>query len=306
MGKFAVRLCLFLSPVFLVLLLVEVSLNRVPNSYRQKDTYLSAQADQIEVLVTGSSHSIYGINPQYFSRTGFNLGNVSQDFYYDSELIYKYLPHLPNLKLVIMPVSYLSFEYSMVDTSEAFRQFFYYRFLSLPLERAILFDMRNYSYISLYGRTFAEDWLLGRQEKTPEIESSGWIARNTNEPITSETGKVRADFHTGLMSTANMPRNVEILKRLIGTLRSKNIKVVFVTTPAFHTYTDNLDALKYTRMQETIQQLSSEFSVPYFNFMEDASFVIGEFGDNDHLNEQGAQHFSQLLDITVLQVLLPK
>src|SRR5258706_6641108 len=105
MTKFLLRLIAFLSPIIGLLLLIEVNLGQMPNSYTQKQNYLKEHLGNSEVLVMGSSHGLLGINPHYFSHPGFNLASVNQVLYYDNLLITTYQLEMPNLKLVLMPSS---------------------------------------------------------------------------------------------------------------------------------------------------------------------------------------------------------
>ena len=107
LNKFVIRFVLvILVPVGVFLLVYEIAYRNIPNSYRMKDNFLKHEASGCEILVLGSSHAFFGINPSYFSRSAFNAANVSQDLRHDGFIFQKYLPYLPNLKWVIHPVSY--------------------------------------------------------------------------------------------------------------------------------------------------------------------------------------------------------
>ena len=55
----------------------------VDNPYKFKHEWMSRNAGDVEILVLGSSHTYYGINPALFDSKAFNLANVSQIFHYD-------------------------------------------------------------------------------------------------------------------------------------------------------------------------------------------------------------------------------
>ena len=63
-------------PIFLAVVIafipMEILLENIPNDYSFKKEYLDENSDSIEILVLGSSHSYYGINPIYFHLRAFN------------------------------------------------------------------------------------------------------------------------------------------------------------------------------------------------------------------------------------------
>ncbi|MDR2410253.1 MAG: hypothetical protein LBE13_19380 [Bacteroidales bacterium] len=87
MRKFIVRTFLYLLPVLLFLILLEILLRNIPNDYSYKKKYLDTQFCNIETLILGNSHSFYGIDPVYFSTNTFNAAHVSQSLDYDYEIL---------------------------------------------------------------------------------------------------------------------------------------------------------------------------------------------------------------------------
>jgi len=98
------KLILILFPVLVFVITLELYARSIPTSYSIKDMELIKKQDQIEILVLGSSHSNFGINPKYFGHEAFNISNTSQDLFYDYQLLLKYLPKCENLKIVIIPI----------------------------------------------------------------------------------------------------------------------------------------------------------------------------------------------------------
>ena len=109
MKKIITKLLLLLVPILLVLLVIEFQLTKVKNSYNAKISGLAKCANQVNTIILGSSQSYYGINPVYFTSKAFNLANASQTLNYDKEILFKEIGKLPNLKNVVIPVSYFSF-----------------------------------------------------------------------------------------------------------------------------------------------------------------------------------------------------
>ena len=78
MRRSIIKFLIFISPVFLFFGWWEHQLARMPNSYNTKARLIEYAAPDCEVLVLGSSHEYFGINPSFFTQKGFNMANVSQ------------------------------------------------------------------------------------------------------------------------------------------------------------------------------------------------------------------------------------
>ena len=68
MKTFIYKLMIFIIPVFFLALTIEVLIRLIPNDYLLKKDYLDKNSDKIEVLILGSSHSFFDLNPVYFSN----------------------------------------------------------------------------------------------------------------------------------------------------------------------------------------------------------------------------------------------
>jgi hypothetical protein len=309
MRKFIIKFLIFISPILLLILWWEHELARMTNSYETKVRLVEKAAPNCEVLVLGSSHAYFGINPSFFTRKGFNMANTSQSLYYDTEIITRYLPHLPKLKYAVFPVSYFSLEEEMLaQGSESFRCSFYHRFYHLPDERWIdKFDIRNFSSIALYGVPESTRYLRLRfnVNLAEHLASNGWYEvafdKDDEKNINDASGKTRVDFHNASMAETNIAYNRALLLKAICLCKDAGVVPILITTPVYHTYRDHIDRDKFERMQKVIHGLCIETSVKYFNYFADHRFDVDDFHDNDHLNAQGAEKFSKILDQEVLQ-----
>ena len=70
---------------------VEFLVRKIPNVYGYKFEEITKNDKHYKTLILGSSHSFFGINPDYLSDPSFNAANVSQDFKYDSYVLEKSL-----------------------------------------------------------------------------------------------------------------------------------------------------------------------------------------------------------------------
>ena len=112
------------------------------------------------------------------------------------------------------------------------------------------------------------------------------------------TGTIAAKRHTiEIIRNVNFDKNLEILTSLIGFAKKKNIKVIFITCPAYKSYAENLEQKQLNNTIEAIARLTSiNKNSVYYNFLNDNSFFKEDFFDADHLNEKGAKKLTLLVD----------
>lgn len=302
MRRFFTRFMIILLPFLVVFLLIEYKTSRLPNSYAQKKHSLREQAQKVNVLVLGSSHAFDDINPDFFSCQGYNLSNVSQSLFYDTRLCLNYLDRLPHLRGVIITVSYFSLFYELNDLPEGWRDYFYYRYFGIRYPSLDLSDPKMFSYTALYTRDFISAMVfskLNNKDEFGDIQPNGWKkvpAPADSVAISDSTGHENALFHNSLVRMKNLKANVRYLRELLTELHKRNIRVCFVTTPVYQTYSRYLSPFILQANQNIIRGLCREFNAGHFNYFNDPRFLKSDFSDNDHLNIAGAEKFSRILD----------
>ena len=303
LNKFVIRFVLvILVPVGVFLLVYEIAYRNIPNSYRMKDNFLKHEASGCEILVLGSSHAFFGINPSYFSRSAFNAANVSQDLRHDGFIFQKYLPYLPNLIWVILPVSYFSLFSSLERGGEPWRVRKYEIYMDAGMYPFYKLDY-NYEVAHVGDKEVLLYYVLGKDQHdcsplgfgtSYQLEKRGKDWKNS--------GSVAAKRHTvtkvrGSVTIENdMKMNVAIINDLIDQCSRKGIQILFVTPPAYRTYVESLDSIQLGRMYQEMRQLMIKKGVRYVDMLRDTSFVEDDFFDADHLNWQGAKKWTLKLD----------
>ena len=306
MKRFAFKFAIFLIPIVVMLIGAEYRLTRVRNSYTTKLALMHNSATA-EVLVLGSSHAYDGINPDCFSRPGFNMANMSQLFYHDSQILDRFGVFLPNLKFVIFSISYFSFEANPGIVPEKWRAFFYRQYYGIPANRWLLrWDVRNYSKLALYSYESVKHLKSLPTDLSGSISSTGWQRVPATEttgqtPISDRTGKARVQFHRALMREDYRPESVQSLRDSIDWCLCRGITPILLTPPVYHTYTDHIDRAKYRWMQACICELCSAYQLSYWNYFTDPRFNLKDFADDDHLNETGAEELSRMIDEEVFR-----
>ena len=298
------RKSLFISlPLLLLLVVMELLLRNIPNDYSYKKKYLDLHASEIETLILGSSHTYYGINPDYFSKKTFNSSHFSQTLDYDLAIFKKYLFDFKKLKTVIIPISYFSLFGKLEDGTESWRVQNY----------VLYYGFDNYKSISANSEVLNHEFKINIErllsyykDKKSAITCSklGWGVRDEflkqNDLIESgETGALR---HTqeDLNSEKNIrifKENQIILQNFINDCSDKNLKIIFVTLPAYKSYREHLNSKQLDVTLQTVVHFDKKYdNVNYLNFLSDSRFTSEDFQDADHLSATGATKLSQIVN----------
>lgn len=121
MSQFVRKVILFALPILFFVFFVEYIARQIPNNYSYKNEYLSKNAENVELLILGSSHSFYGINPDYFTLNAFNASHVSQSLNYDYFIFEKFKNNFSNMKVLVLPISYFTLFSQLEDGIEDWR-----------------------------------------------------------------------------------------------------------------------------------------------------------------------------------------
>jgi hypothetical protein len=297
MKKFIKNLIIFAFPIVVLAIFIEVYLRNIPNDYSYKSKYLDANSKNIQVLFLGSSHSFFGINPEYIQLNGFNASHTSQSLDYDLEILKKYADRWDNLKYIIIPIDYFSLYSRLESGIESWR-------------------VKNYCvYYGLYSSYKVYDYTEILSNKLQDNEKrindfynnnksditctklgfgTSYNSKKNNNII--ETGRAAALRHKS-KNDKYFTENKKVLVRMIEFCKKRNIKIIFYTSPAYKSYSLNLDSTQLNRTINTTLTLATLYpNVIYYNLLNDKSFVITDFYDGDHLNEIGAKKLTLKFD----------
>lgn len=293
-----IKALIVLAPLVLVVGVFEWLGHKIPTSYGIKNSNLMSKKNEVAVIVLGSSHANFGINPQYMGNNVYNMSNTSQDFYYDYKILQKCLDQCPNLKLVILPISYFSMYFLLDESPEKWRTDFYSAILKIKKQKSGILDFGQYSYISLMNGPYN---ILNEIKKTSKLNINEFgyqysdQVNDINSVINNEKGRARVEFHHGLMKNKNIMENFKNISSIVTLARNRKLQLVFITTPVYKSYYDNITSDYYVEMSKNINFLQNKYKIKYFNYFTDKRFKITDFMDNDHLNVEGAKKFSTIL-----------
>lgn len=297
MKKLLLRLLLLALPFLAYVVAFEIRYDGKCNTlYEAKRRLLEARMASVETLVLGSSHTYNGILPENLGSNAFNLAAPAQSLYYDLELARRYVPLLPRLRTVIVPLSYFSLFYQLDESDEMQRCFFFRRFHGLPHRRWTMeLDPRNFSLYFLYGRN--PRGILNRDARQDYDEAGGLLedARPVSAEVLERSAASAIQHHHSRMKPAHLAANRTALVALAGFLREHGIRLVLVTTPVSPGYRSRMQPDVQAEMQVEVRGFCEREGVEYLDFLDDARFTSDDFLDGDHLNRRGAARLSTYL-----------
>ena len=275
----------------------ELLLRKIPNDYRYKRTYLDSNSNKIKVLFLGNSHFYYGINPEFITSTAFNAAHISQSLNYDFEILKKYENKLDSLKYIVVPVDYFSLFTTLEKSVEAWRVKNYTLYYGINITNnladhtEILSNNFKTNALRLYN-------FYLKHVSNITCTKLGWGTsyNSKNNQDLVFTGKLAAKRHF-TKSQAYFDKNVGILKSIIEFSLARNIHLVFITSPAYKTYVQNLNNNQLNQTVNSVTNLTQHYNnTQYINLLNDNTFNEIDFYDADHLNEIGAKKLTIKID----------
>ena len=297
MKKFFKSILLFLLPFVCVIASLEIWLRHIPNTYTYKYEWMQNNAEDVEVLVLGSSHTFNGIRTSLFNKKAFNLANYSQKTEQDAYFLLRWSGKYKRLKTVIFPISYATlFYHKLENTNESYRCRYY----------KIYMDCGLYSFFSKYNIALYDIKIrikLNRLKTLFEKKNELWCDKygwGTAYPITNkdlntwENADVVKSSQTAKDWT-EINRNITKIKDIADFCQSHNIRLVLITTPCWHTYYNQLDKKQLDKMYELTYELQKEYNLQYLDYLKDNRFIADDFYDSSHLSDIGANKFTKIL-----------
>lgn len=298
MRKFLSQTGLFILPILICIVILEILLRAMPNSYKVKKNYLDHHADEIKTLILGSSHTYNGLNPEYFKEGTFNAANNAQFLDYDFELFNAYKDDLENLETIIIPISYFSLFGTQENAFEPWRVKNYNIYYKLKINHSLAYNSEVLSNRFDHNiRRLIRYYIKGDSDSSSD--TLGWNVRYKNhdpadpnfekdaERITSVQNAFKNYDMDLVMHYVNVNR--DILNKFITWANQNNARILFVTLPTYESFNRHLDPKQMDFIAETMAEIQQESSnVFYYDLQFDTDFTMEDFEDSHHLNASGA------------------
>jgi len=296
--KFFARVMVYLAPVLLLMLGMEILQRKLPNDYSYKKHQLESKLGEIETLILGTSHTYMGINPALFEGTAFNLASTAQTLYFDRFLFEKYAPDMPKLKRLILPVSYSSLGSESYLNPGDFNKSYHYAFFYGSDAFIKKLAPRRFSLVSLFTVKRSIDRSIDfyfEGDDLVECNELGWYAGDEAPKPLQKSGETTGQLHDSFYSEDLVPINTAHVAAILQSCKAANIEVYLVSMPMYSSYMEHVTSERYEVMQRTVDSLSQAYQSPYFNYTYDPGFKTEDYFDSNHLNEQGANTFTKKL-----------
>lgn len=261
---------------------------------------------EIHVGNLGSSHGAYDFNYDAIREKGyicFNFANTSQSYDYDLAILQAYGQYMEEGSVMFIPVSYFSFNNEVVNATEREAMSIrYYHFL--PSEYIPNYD----PYIDLVTHKMpilsaGEDIL----KLLPELKLS-LTAQAADDGIDEEefAGRAQERYsrHFDNKDEYFLPERIDELYAIIDYCQTHDITPVLITTPFSKYYQDLVSDEFLQEFHATVAKIASDTSVNYYDYSTDERFRdnLDYFSDSDHLNEEGAEYFMDILRDEVVEL----
>lgn len=299
MKRFLKNILIFSILVLMLLIIGEIIVRHLPSSYSTKDKSLRSRGDQISTLILGSSHTYYGLMPEAMGDSVFNLANISQSPEYDYALVEFYKDSLPNLKQLIIPISYFTYRDPAIENGDEWTLAVKYKIgMHLPLHSD--FSIYNLEMTDFAGYTGQLANLVLRKPSNISAPDGFGLGYGLDRKSSdwSEKGLERVAKHS-LKTPGRFNEVLSVQKKLLDLAEKNGWKVTLITTPTYKGYYENLDSVQEKEMREGIEILKRDYDFDYYDFLRDPRFNDDDFYDVDHLSDIGARKFSKLLSDTL-------
>lgn len=275
---------------FLLLLLVplaigEVYVRSLPNAARDKHVFLTAHADEVDILVLGSSHTYYGIAPQLLSPVAYSAAQVSQTLRYDAWVLEHY-NFGQKLQWGILPISDFTFYEELEGSNEWY----------LASRYRLYIDCNLHSPLSVYGwevtafPVFLEKlkslWQPPRMYWSRYGQGLEYTQRAKSPHWDNGEQRVRQNCYTDYR---NAPANEKFLAKIADHCHRLGARLLLISTPLRPSYRAAQDPRQVNDMEERLHRfLQTHPQVLWWDFRSDPQFTANDFYDADHLSIQGA------------------
>ena len=297
--RYISKVVVFFAPVFLVIILLEITARNMEDSFSFKHKFLIEKGTSINTLILGNSHAYYGIEPSILNDSAFSMAMPSQDLLTDFKILESFSTSLPNLNTVIFNLSVSSLFLS-VENEARWRKAYYHFKMHLPdaSPSSESFFSRNSLLFSAGLKPVLKSFqykLSGQNQKAMCLpKGNGLYFQEATISILERTGFDAATRHQ--KDTSEMTTIINQLSLVVDSLIQKKIRVVFVSTPVTDYYSKWISSQTSLKINSALEKIITDNpSCIYLNYRDNLRLPILFFTDADHLNNNGSLEFSRIL-----------
>lgn len=295
MKRFIRDIVIFISPVVILIMVVEVVLYCMPNTYRLKSELLQQTDSTTQTIALGNSHAYYGYCASQ-AAGACNLANVSQTLRIDRLLLERAIHHKKALKHVLLFVDHSNlYDAPLSRGREHWRATYYKRYMNLPME-----SMPARDWLEVTNVASAKNKLLNLfKGNASTCDSVGWGMAYVPSPadsslLTLSACREAAERHS-LTSLSDAKINVRDVMLMAAYCEAHHLQMWVVQPPVMPGYYEHITQAQHALLGELMKRLSNVPNVRVIDMQRDSDFSREDFHDADHLNNMGARKFTKKL-----------
>ncbi|MCM1174485.1 MAG: hypothetical protein NC341_05465 [Blautia sp.] len=277
-----------------------------------KFSTLGIHIHEVRIGNIGSSHGLYDFNYDSLTERGyqcFNFANTSQSYDYDYAVLKEYGDYLTKDSILFIPVSYFSFNNETINETEAEAMSIRYYHCLSP-ENIPGYDLYTDIVTHQFPILSAGEDIL---KLFPKLNLSLTVfaaGDSVDEQEFANRARERYSRHFDNKEEYFLQERIENLYEIIGYCRERGITPILITTPFSSYYRDLVSEEFLQEFESVIAGIVNDTGVSYYDYSYDPRFRdnLSYFMDADHLNEEGAACFMNILmeEVPELQPFLPQ
>ncbi|OQP53408.1 hypothetical protein A4H97_23450 [Niastella yeongjuensis] len=292
---------LSIIPVLVLLLIgVRQEQDRIVTYKRQ---LFEQNKGSVQCLVTGTSHTLNGINPTLMPIKTLNLAEEGKPIELDMEIIEQNLDQLPHLKYVIFPIDYFTFYFTGMREESAPKLYHHWNLKngfikSYKLKR---FHALTCGFLlNEHNTNDQNDTIMGYRAEFADLSKADPDYR------LHKYKRKLIDWNTYWIDTSSAGRIYKRFEAFITKLQQKQIQTILVTMPVCRQFYPYFDTNLVKKSNQLITDLLHNTKAKYINLQNAPSLSADSlFFDIDHLNDKGATIATAIIKDSILKVFSP-
>lgn len=292
MKLFIKKFSVFLLPVVLVFIILELLVRDSNSLYKAKWDGFITKADSIKVLVLGNSHALNGINPNEFDLFTYNMAFAAQSFYFDKKIVLKNMKNMNNLKYVLISIDYHTFYFPHSTGRDKFYHYYY----------NINYKDNNYTKEDI-SRVYTLGFKQTIREHIPKqpfnlFRGYGESKSTTQWELLNNKSAIARIKQLDL-DISSRKEIIESMDDFINILKSNNITPILLTLPCHKYFIENINFEIEKQNKTDILYLKKKHNIIHLDFFKE-KLPDSLFKDLDHLNSKGAVEISRKINNMIM------
>lgn len=306
MRSFLKKILLYSAIVMAIFIAYELALLWVPNEFSYKKRYIEKHKSELRILVLGNSHLADCVDPSLLGEGAFNAAQPGRSAWYDLQLIKEFVPQMPQLECIVMPLSYDYQYWGHLYEEEHLPKFNTYRCM----------------YIKYMGYPYCDgEWWHWSEILNSNYDHTGRLIDYFTKPLTAVTMcdslgveldasiTTRGDdwYEKQLPDTTaltdstevrlNYRDNVKIYSEMASIMCNSGKRLIFVAMPIYKTARKLVSQRQLDEMYQFVRILQRvNPNIEFYDFIDDARYIERDYYNSIHLNNTyGARKFTPIL-----------